>query len=232
MSILTTRPNPSNLRAAQHCQCLPYLPSSTTSSKSSPSTSGNHAFAGRAPRSSTTPRLAASVRDLKFRPLFDFVRQEVLKQETKIASTHIGELLNVADVGRVFPTAAMIWKAERPEIAGLGFATESGMKPRVVGFSAEDGQRLTPFLDAKVAEASMSLQRALKILGGRFDVHKGTELRKLKLYAAVEVDCSGYPLNVQRKGWASWWFQWRMNRCKATSNSRAELNTPYRSTRF
>ena len=30
-------------------------------------------------------------------------------------------------------------------------------------------------------------------------IHEGT-LRKLERYAAVEVDCSGYPLNVQRKG--------------------------------
>lgn len=109
------------------------------------------------------------------------MRQEVLKKERKITGAHVGEFLKVADVGSAFPAAAMVRKAERPEIAGLGFAAESGVQPGVVGFAAEDSQRLAPFLDAKVAEAPMGLQGVLKILGGRFNVHKRRDVAEAEV---------------------------------------------------
>lgn len=112
-----------------------------------------------------------SARDLKFRPLFYSLRQEVLKVEREVTDKHLGEFLNVADVRRAFPAAAMVWKAEGPKIAGLRFAAESGVQPGVVGFTAEDSEGLSPFLDAEVVEAAVGVQGALKIRGGRFDVH-------------------------------------------------------------
>lgn len=75
----------------------------------------------------------------------------------------------------------MVRKAKRPEIAGLVFAAESGMQPGVVGFAAKDRQGLAPFLDAEVAEALMGLQGALKILGGRFDVHKRRDAAEVEV---------------------------------------------------
>ena len=115
---------------------------------------------------------------LSFAPYSILCDREILKKERKVTSAHVDEFLNVADVGRSFPTAAMVRKAEGPKIAGFGFAAESGMKPRVVGFAAEDGQGLAPLLDAKVAEASMSVQRTLKIFDSRLDVHNEQTLRK------------------------------------------------------
>ena len=112
-----------------------------------------------------------SARDFKFRPLFYSLRQEVLKVEREVTDKHLGEFLNVADVRRAFPAAAMVWKAEGPKIAGLRFAAESGVQPGVVGFTAEDSEGLSPFLDAEVVEAAVGVQGALKIRGGRFDVH-------------------------------------------------------------
>ena len=91
-------------------------------------------------------RLSTSARDLKFRPLFYSLRQEVLKVEREVTDKHLGEFLNVADVRRAFPAAAMVWKAEGPKIAGLRFAAESGVQPGVVGFTAEDSGDCPRFL--------------------------------------------------------------------------------------